>query len=101
MSGYGVGATTTASGTQPMSNDRYEDYDPMARNDFTQGNGMGYYDDEEQESMDPRDRYNSRVPYELPQPEDFGSPPSPGGPPPLPPAHRSRNGSAHVAQHLL
>lgn len=87
MNGYGQN-------TQPMS-DRYEIYDPTAGNDFTQGSGMDHYD--EQESSDPHDRYNSHIPYELPQPEDFGPPPSPGGPPPPPPAHRSRNGSTHVS----
>jgi hypothetical protein len=95
LNGYGVGATTATSGAQPIS-DRYEIYDPTVRNDFTQANGMDRYNDE-QESIDPHDQYNSQVPYELPHPEDFGPPPSPGGPPPPPPAHRSRNGSTHVS----
>ncbi|PMD44329.1 hypothetical protein L207DRAFT_483208 [Hyaloscypha variabilis F] len=86
MNGYGT--------TQPMS-DSYEMYDHTARNDFTQGDGIDHYD--EQEGIDTHNRYNSHVPYELPQPEDFGPPPSPGGPPPPPPAHRSRNGSTQVS----
>lgn len=94
MNGYGSGAMTATMGTLPTSNDRYEIYDFTAKNDFTQGNQKGHYDDD-QEIIDPRDQYNT--PYELPQPNEFGSPPSPGGPPPPPPAHRSRNGSTHVS----
>jgi hypothetical protein len=95
MNGYGTppGFMAATPPSQPIPNDRYEIYDPMARNDYMNGNENDHYGNEE--SIDPRDRYNS--PYELPQPEEFGRPPSPGGPPPPPPAHRSRNGSAHVS----
>jgi hypothetical protein len=99
MNGYGttqgfIAATPTA---QPIPNDRYEIYDPMARHEYTQGNGMDSYGGEE-ESVDQSDRFVSQqATYELPQPDEFGPPPSPGGPPPLPPAHGSRHGTSHVS----
>lgn len=89
-----VVATPTA---QPISNDRYDIYDPMNGNDYTPRDGGGYYGDDDAHA-DPHDQFDPRqVPYELPQPDEYGSPPSPGGPPPPPPAHRSRNGSQHVS----
>ncbi|TVY78422.1 Ingression protein fic1 [Lachnellula suecica] len=90
-------STTTAS--QPVQHERHEIYDPTAvmnNHMATNSNGRGYY--EEEEGIDLRDAYDPRhTPYELPQPEDFGSPPSPGGPPPPPPAHRSRHGSSQAS----
>ncbi|CAG8971490.1 hypothetical protein HYALB_00002074 [Hymenoscyphus albidus] len=86
--------SSTPPSSKPISQDRYETYDPYVTNDYTQSNGgsRGRYDDED-EMNDPRDAYNRHTPYELPQPEDFGSPPSPGGPPPPPPAHGGRQNS--------
>lgn len=101
MNGYAppppVFAATPPS--QSMHNDRYEMYDPTSRSDYSHSTSADPYREDE-ESVDPRDRYNPRQqqsPYELPQPDTYGSPPSPGGPPPPPPAHRSRTGSSHVS----
>ena len=62
------------------------------RDDYHNGDGMKRYGDEEEHDSYQFDSRHS--PYELPPPEQFGSPPSPGGPPPPPPVHRSRHGSA-------
>ncbi|KAL5324234.1 hypothetical protein ACEPPN_008778 [Leptodophora sp. 'Broadleaf-Isolate-01'] len=104
MNGYGQSPDFTATPpSQPMQNDRYEVYDPTSRSDYSHSNSADHYRGDEQ-STDPRDLYNPRQqqsPYELPQPDEFGSPPSPGGPPPPPPAHRTRAGSNHVSPHPL
>lgn len=98
--GYGpppgtVAVTPTA---RPVSNGRYEIYDPAPRDDYSPGGGRDYYGGQD---YDHRDRYDSRQnSYDAPQQDEYGSPQSPGGPPPPPPAHRSRksiNGSAHVS----
>lgn len=95
MNGYG--GVTAVPAAQPIPNDRYEMYDSMNGSDYTQSNGTEYYGDDDHH-VEPHSQYDPRhMPYELPQPEEFGSPPSPGGPPPPPPAHRSRNGSQHVS----
>ncbi|TAQ89390.1 hypothetical protein B7494_g2281 [Chlorociboria aeruginascens] len=84
-----------------IQNDRYEAYDPMPEDEYEyQQGGTNRYEDE---SIDPRHQYHPQdprnqyipehVPYELPQLDDFGPPPSPSGPPPPPPVHRSRHGS--------
>lgn len=92
------GYSTTPSSSKPPPQERYENYDPYVRNEYTPGNNgsRGRYD-EEDEMIDPRDAYSRHTPYELPQPEDFGSPPSPGGPPPPPPAHGGRQNSSQVS----
>lgn len=80
--------------SREMSYDKYDTYDPMARIEYAPSNENSHYD-EEPEDVDLRDHYQSqRNPYELPQQDDFDSPPSPGGPPPPPPVHRSRAGSS-------
>ena len=95
--GYGgnfIAATPTA---QHMPNDRYEIYDPMNGTDYSQRTGTDYYGDE-YEYNGPSDQYVPRqTPYDLPKPDEYGSSPSPDGPPPLPPAHRSRTNSQHVS----
>jgi hypothetical protein len=99
MNGYGAspGAMAAPHMPQPVASDRYELHDHVAANDYLQEDARDHYVDE-QKSIDPRDQYEARhSPYELPQPDDFGSPPSPDGPPPPPPVHRSRHGSNHVS----
>ncbi|PVH84545.1 hypothetical protein DL98DRAFT_558346 [Cadophora sp. DSE1049] len=105
MNGYGQspGNFTTTSPSQPPQIDRYEMHDPASRSDYSHSNSADHYRGDDAHS-DPRDMYNPRQqqsPYELPQPDEFGSPPSPGGPPPPPPAHRTRAGSSHVSPHPL
>ncbi|KAL2073308.1 hypothetical protein VTL71DRAFT_10632 [Oculimacula yallundae] len=104
MNGYGPspGDLTATPPSQPTQDNRYEIYDPVSRSDYSQSDSADHFRGDE-ESPDPRDMYNSRQhqsPYELPQPEEFGSPPSPGGPPPPPPAHRTRT-SSHVSPRPL
>lgn len=99
MSGYGtspgmLGVSPTA---QELPDDGFEVYGHPPRDDYTQAHGMIGYGGEE-ESVDPRYRYDtSQPPYEVPEPEEFIAPPSPEGPPPPPPAHRSRNAIQHVS----
>ncbi|RDL37522.1 C2 (Calcium CaLB) [Venustampulla echinocandica] len=95
MNGYAAPSPSA----RPVSHERNEIYDPMARNDFTPGNSnhIDHYEEEEP-IVDHRDSYNSQyTPYDLPQPEDFGPPPSPGGPPPPPPAHGSKPRATHTS----
>ncbi|RFU36092.1 hypothetical protein B7463_g185, partial [Scytalidium lignicola] len=78
----------------PIPNDRYESYDNVPANDYMPTNtAMTYGRQFEEESIDPRNRYNSQeLTYERPHPNDLGPLPSPGGPPPPPPAHGNRHG---------
>ncbi|KAH7407608.1 C2 domain-containing protein [Cadophora sp. MPI-SDFR-AT-0126] len=105
VNGYGQspGSFTTTSPSQPQQIDRYEMYDPASRSEYSQSNSADHYRVDEGPSDAP-DMYNPRQqqsPYELPQPDEFGFPPSPGGPPPPPPAHRTRAGSSHNSPHPL
>ena len=99
MNGYGTPPGFIAAGpsAQPIPNDRYEIYDTMAKHDYAQGNAMDHYGGED-EDMDPHAEFiPQQSSYELPQHDEFGPPPSPGGLPPPPPAHGSRHSSSHVS----
>lgn len=95
--GYGSAPGTGMPSSRPIPNDRYDAYDSAPRNDYTQGNSLVRYGNDNND-IGRYDRQQS--PYELPNPDEFGSPPSPEGPPPPPPAHRSTqngHGSANVS----
>jgi len=91
MNGY-ASSPAAPSNARDIPYDSHEMHDSQPQRHHNQVND--YYEDED--SYNAQDQY-SHSPYELPQPEDFGSPPSPGGPPPPPPVHRSRNNSHKVS----
>ncbi|KAH8602166.1 hypothetical protein B0O99DRAFT_666859 [Bisporella sp. PMI_857] len=79
-----------------IPHERQERYDHNPRNFYQQE--PEYH--EEDDPYNDRDHYGQYSPYELPHPEEFGSPPSPDGPPPPPPVHRSRHNSHQASPSL-
>ncbi|KAG9248147.1 hypothetical protein BJ878DRAFT_489674 [Calycina marina] len=92
MNGYAPEMYGSSPGARDIPDSRLDSYNQ--RSPGSQDQRGDYY--EEDDSYHEHDPY-AQSPYELPKPEDFGSPPSPGGPPPPPPVHRSRNNSHQVS----
>ena len=91
MNGY-ASSPAAPSNARDIPHDRHDMYQPQSQRHNSQGNE--YF--EEEDPYNSQEQYN-HSPYELPQLDEFGSPPSPGGPPPPPPVHRTRNNSHHVS----